>query len=74
MGAQWLHGSTNNPLYSLMKSLNLLDEATKSKDYFTFCIMFVNNIYLINLMKLILDQQHMQHKTVVVYRNHLLIK
>ena len=45
MGAQWLHGSTNNPLYSLMKSLNLLDEATKSKDYFTFCIMFVNNIY-----------------------------
>jgi hypothetical protein len=74
MGAQWLHGSTNNPLYSLMKSLNLLDEATKSKNYFTLCIMFVNIRYLINLLKLILDQQHMQVKTVVLYLNRLLIK
>jgi hypothetical protein len=43
MGAQWVHGSSNNAVYTLLKSLNLLDETTKSKHYYTFYFK-INNL------------------------------
>jgi monoamine oxidase len=31
LGAQWIHGQKNNPVYELCKKLNFVDEQTKSK-------------------------------------------
>jgi hypothetical protein len=39
MGAQWVHGSSNNAVYTLLKSLNLLDKTTKSKLYIIYFIL-----------------------------------